>query len=233
MSTKQTMRDLPISERPYEKMELEGAERLSDKELLTVLIRSGTKTERADQIAHNLLQYCGEDGLLALWTMDMEELKHLPGIGRVKAIQIICVLELAKRIARGKRLFGTKITSPKDIAEYYKVQLKNYQKECLMLLIMDSKNRIIAEETLSIGTINTSIADPREIFRTVLKKNGVSVILLHNHPSGDPTPSREDILITERIADAGRLLGIGLNDHIIIGQNTYISLLAEGYLKSE
>ena len=232
MERKQTMKELPVSERPYEKVETEGVERLSDKELLTVLIRTGTKTERADQIALQLLNTCGEDGLLALWNMDLEELKQLPGIGQVKAIQLVCVCELAKRMARGKRLFGTKVTSPEDIVNYYNVQLKNQQKECLIVLILDSKNRILAEETLSVGTINSSFADPREIFLAALKKNGVSIILLHNHPSGDPTPSKEDILITERIAKAGKILGISLNDHIIIGQNLYISLLAEGYLKS-
>ena len=233
MKTKVTMKGLPVSERPYEKAETEGAEQLSDKELLTVLIRTGTKEERADQIALKILSLCGEDGLQALWTMDAEELKALPGIGRVKAIQLVCVCELAKRMARGKRLYGAKIISPEDVVKYYNIQLKYHQKECLVVIILDSKNRILADEIISVGTLTASIADPREIFLTALKKNGASVILLHNHPSGDPMPSREDILTTERIAKAGILLGIPLNDHIILGQNTYISLKAEGYLKSE
>ncbi len=233
MKTNQTMKELPLSERPYEKVESEGVEHLSDKELLTALIRTGTKNERADQIALRILDYCGEDSLQALWNLDMEQLKSLPGIGRVKAIQLVCVCELARRMARGKRLFGTKISSPKDVVSYYNMQLKYQQKECLMLIILDSKNRILSEELISLGTLNTSIADPREIFVSALKKNGASIILLHNHPSGDPTPSREDILTTERIAKAGLLLGIPLNDHIILGQNTYISLKGEGYLKSE
>lgn len=233
METKQTMKELPVSERPYEKVELEGVEKLSDKDLLTVLIRTGTKQERADQVALRVLDSCGENGLSFLWNIGLEELKKLPGIGRVKAIQLVCVCELARRMARGKRLYGMKISSSSDIMEYYSAQLKYQQKECLVLVILDSKNRILADEMLSVGTINTSIADPREIFQTALKRNGVSIILLHNHPSGDPTPSREDILTTERIAKAGALLGIPLNDHIIIGQDSYISLLAEGYLKSE
>lgn len=233
MKTKQTMKDLPASEQPYEKVEAEGAERLSDKELLTVLIRTGTKTERADQVAFRILDFCGADGLQALWNLDIEELKTLPGIGRVKAIQLVCICELARRMARGKRLYGTKISSPEDVVSYYNVQLKFQQKECLVLLILDSKNRILSDELLSMGTVSASIADPREIFMAALKKNGVSVILVHNHPSGDPTPSREDILTTERIEKAGYLLGIPLNDHIIIGQNSYISLKAEGYLKFE
>lgn len=233
METKYTMKELPVSERPYEKAEAEGVERLSDKELLTVLIRTGTKQERADQVALRILEYCGEDGLQALWNLDTEELKAMPGIGRVKAVQLVCVCELARRMARGKRLFGTKITSSEDVVSYYNAQFKYHQKECLVLLVLDSRNRVLSDEILSMGTVSASIADPREIFLAALKKNGVSVILLHNHPSGDPTPSREDIVTTERIEKAGKLLGIQLNDHIIIGQNSYISLRAEGYLKSE
>lgn len=232
MNQKTTMKDLPFSERPYEKVEMEGAEKLSDKELLTVLIRTGTKTERADQIALKLLELCGEDGLQALWGMDLEKLKNISGIGRVKAIQLLCACELAKRMARGKRLFGTKISSPEDIVSYYSIQLKHQQRECLILVVLDSKGRIVGEEILSLGTIHSSIADPREIFLGALKKNGVSIILLHNHPSGDPTPSREDILTTERVEKAGELLGIQLKDHIIVGQDSYISMRGEGYLRN-
>lgn len=233
MKTKQTMKDLPVSERPYEKAETEGVERLSDKELLTALIHKGTKTERADQVALSILEACGEDGLQALWNTDMAELRSISGIGRIKAIQLVCVCELARRLARGRRLFGTQISSTEDVLSYYSIQFKYHQRECLVMLVLDSKNRILAEELLSQGSINASIADPREIFLTALKKNGVSIILLHNHPSGDPTPSREDILTTERIKKAGELLGIPLQDHIIIGLDSYISLKAEGYFKSE
>ena len=225
-----TMKQLPLSERPYEKVEIEGVECLSDKELLTVLIRSGTKTERADQVALKLLEYCGKDGLQALWNMDMVELKTFSGIGRVKAIQFLCVCEIARRMARGKKVHGMKISSPEDVVTYYNAQLKYKQKECILLLILDSKNRILWEELLSLGTIQTSIADPREIFLSALRKNGVSIILIHNHPSGDPTPSKEDIVTTSRIIEAGKILGISLNDHIIIGQNSYISLRADQYL---
>ena len=203
---------------------------LSDKELLTVLIGSGTKTERADQVALKLLEYCGKDGLQALWNMDMVELKTFSGIGRVKAIQFLCVCEIARRMARGKKVHGMKISSPEDVVTYYNAQLKYKQKECILLLILDSKNRILWEELLSLGTIQTSIADPREIFLSALRKNGVSIILIHNHPSGDPTPSKEDIVTTSRIIEAGKILGISLNDHIIIGQNSYISLRADQYL---
>lgn len=233
MKEKQTMKDLPLWERPYEKAEAEGAEKLSDKELLTVIIRSGTKNERADEVAMKILEHCGEDGLQALWNLNSEELINIPGIGKVKAIQLQCVCELARRMARGKRLYGTRISSPEDVVMYYNAQLKSRQKECVILIVLDGKNRIISDEVISVGNTHSSIADPREIFLAALKKNGVSVILLHNHPSGDPTPSKEDILITERIEKAGNLLGIPLKDHIILGDNLYISLRAEGHLKFE
>ena len=226
-----TMKQLPFSERPYEKFETEGAEKLSEKELLSIIIRTGTKNDRADQIALRLLEVCGKDGLQGLWNMDITQLRKISGIGRVKAIQILGVCELAKRLARGKRILGTKIASPEDIISYYNVHLKYLEKEHLILLVLDSKNRIISEETLSVGTINTTIADPREIFFHALKKNGVSLVLLHNHPSGDPNPSKEDLLTTKRIIEAGKIIGIPLNDHIIIGQNSYISLRGEKYLE--
>ena len=227
---KTTMKELPLSERPYEKTEREGAEHLTDRELLSVLIRTGTKQERADEIALHLLEYLGSNGLQGLWNMTLQELQKLPGIGRVKAIQLTCICELAKRLARGKRMFGAKVSSPEDVVQYYNAQLKYQQKECLIVLILDSRNRIISEEILSIGSACASIADPREIFLSALRKNGVSIILLHNHPSGDPTPSKEDIRTTERIVKAGRILGIELYDHIIIGLNSYTSLCAAGYL---
>lgn len=231
MKTKQTMKELPLSERPYEKAETEGVERLSDRELLTVFIRSGTKTERADQVALHLLEICGEDGLQALWNLTLEELMCIPGIGKVKSIQLLCACELARRMARGKRLSGKRISSSEDVVSYYNMQLKYQPRECLILLVLDSKNKILADEVMSIGSIRASVADPREIFLTAIRKNGVAIILLHNHPSGDPTPSNEDISTTKRIAEAGQILGIHLLDHIIIGQNSYVSLLAEGYLK--
>ncbi len=231
MEKTKTMKELPFSERPYEKFETEGAEKLSEKELLSVIIRTGTKKERADQVALKILDYCGADGLQALWNMDIEQLRKIPGIGRVKAIQILCVCELAKRLARGKRILGTRVSSPEDIVSYYNVHLKFQEKEHLILLVLDGKNRILSEEILSIGTINAAIADPREIFFTALKKNAVSIILIHNHPSGDPLPSTEDIISTKRILEAGKIIGIPLNDHIIIGQNSYVSLRGEKYLE--
>ena len=231
MEHNKTMKQLPFSERPYEKFEAYGAEQLSEKELLSVIIRTGTKKDRADQIALQLLDRCGENGIQALWNMGMEQLKAIPGIGKVKAIQILCVCELAKRLACGKRLLGTKISSSEDIFSYYNIYLKHHEKECLILLVLDSKNRVLSEEILSIGTINSAIADPREIFLSALRKNGVSIILLHNHPSGDPNPSMEDIMSTKRIAEAGKILGIPLHDHLIIGQNNYISMRAEKFLE--
>ncbi len=216
-----------MSEQPYEKCAVQGAEHLSDKELLTILIRTGTKTERADEVALRLLNACGRDGLQALWNMNAKEFTRISGIGRVKAIQLLCVCELARRLAGGRRLLGKKLSSPEEIVNYYNIHFKYLQKEQLILLILDSRHCVIAEEVLSVGNIHSSIADPREIFLSALKKNGVFLILVHNHPSGDPTPSKADLKVTEQIVFAGKMLGIPLSDHIIIGQDSYISLRAE------
>lgn len=230
MGKLKTMKELPLSERPFERCEIYGPENLSDKELLTVLIRSGTKQERADEIALRLLDFCGSEGLSTLCRKSFSELREISGIGKVKAVQLACICELSKRIASGTQLLGTCFHSPKEIAGYFIARMRHKQRECLKLLILDSKNRIIFEETVSIGTVNLSIADPREIYRTALCHNGVSIVLLHNHPSGDPTPSKEDVSSTERIYKAGKVIGISLLDHIIIGTNRYLSLREEGYL---
>lgn len=227
---KSTMKELPAFERPYEKCEAYGPKALSDRELLAIIIRSGTRSERADEVALRLLASCGDNGLIQLADRSLHELKQIPGIGRVKALQLQCICELAKRIVSGKPLIGNQISSPEEVAAYYGTSLKNNKKEVLILIILDTKNRVIAEEVLSLGTINSSIADPREIFLCALKHQAVSIILLHNHPSGDPEPSAEDIKITERVLHAGRLLGIFLKDHIIVGRDSYVSLRADGYL---
>lgn len=229
--SKLTMKEMPISERPCEKCEELGAECLSDKELLTVLIRSGSKAYRADEVALNLLEECGKQGLAGLASLTINDLIKIPGIGKVKAVQISAIIELSKRIYSSKKIWGNKFSSSDQIAEYYIPRLSGKTKEQLHLLILDVKNRVIRDEILSIGNISSSICDPREVLVTALKHNGVSIILLHNHPSGDPSPSQDDLCITERIYMSSKLIGIKLLDHIIIGRDSYISLSADGYFK--
>lgn len=227
---KSTMKDLPLSERPCEKCEELGPESLSDKELLTVLIRSGSKYIRADEIALCILEMCKDDGIAGLLGLSVNDLAGIPGIGKVKAVQIAAAVELAKRISSTKKPWGNKFSSSKQVAEYYIPRLSEKTKEQLHLLILDTKNRVIKDEVISIGNINSSICDPREIFSSALKNNGVSIILLHNHPSGDPSPSQEDLSITERILKTGVNIGINLLDHIIIGRDSFVSMKDDGFL---
>lgn len=225
-----TMKQLPKSEQPYERCLAHGAGALSDRELLTVLIRSGTRQQRADEVALQLLELCGEEGLAALCRKTAAEIQTVTGIGKVKAVQLCCLCELAARIFAGTDRIGAGFHSPEEIASHYLPRMCHLGREVLLALILDSKNRVLSEQSISVGTINYSVADPREIYSTVLRQNGSSVILLHNHPSGDPTPSREDISSTQRIFQAGKLLGISLLDHIILGKTGYVSLREEGYL---
>jgi DNA repair protein RadC len=226
-----TLKEMPISERPYEKCEKYGTGSLSDAELLAAIIRTGSKEERAVELAAHILNYSTETkGLAGLNYMTMEDLMKIHGIGKVKAIQILCITELTKRMAKATKETGVKLDSPDAVAEYYMQDMRHLTREELVLIMMDSKSKIIKDMIISMGSVNASIVAPREIYLIALKFNAVNIILLHNHPSGDPTPSKEDINITVRIKEAGTLIGIKLMDHIIIGDNRYVSLKEKGIL---
>lgn len=226
-----TVKELPESERPYEKCEQLGAASLSDAELLAVIIRTGTKHIRSTALANQVLLHSTVyQGLESLYHMTLKELMQIQGIGKVKAIQLLCVAELSRRLAKTSLKDGICFTHPKLIAEYYMEDLRHLNREQVLLVLLDSKARMRHQVTLSIGTVNASMLAPREIFVEAVKSEAVTFVLLHNHPSGDPTPSREDILITNRIREAGNLIGIPLMDHIIIGDKRYISLKESGYL---
>lgn len=230
MSLTNTMKTLSESERPYEKCERLGAACLSDAELLAVLLRTGSHGENALDLARRVLYYAGEDGILGIYHYTVERLKKMKGIGRVKAIQMVCVSELAKRLAKARACEMLQFTCPSSIAKYYMEDMRHERQEVMKLLMLNSKSRLIGESDISKGTVNASLITPRELFIEALQKNAVSIIILHNHPSGDPNPSREDKLITERIRQAGNLIGIELLDHIVIGNNCYISFSEQGLL---
>lgn len=226
-----TVKELPATERPYEKCEKYGPQVLSDAELLAVIIRTGSKNERSIDLAARVLNYnSANPGLIGLNYMNMKELMSIRGIGRVKAIQLLCVTELSKRMAKQTRQDRMQFVNPELVANYYMEDLRHLQQEKVVLLMLDTKSKMIKEMEMTSGTVNASLLSPREIFLNALKYEAVNLILLHNHPSGDPTPSREDIHSTKRIREAGNLIGIKLMDHIIIGDNRYISLGEEGYL---
>lgn len=228
---KHTIRELPAPERPYEKCMAFGASALSDAELLAVILRCGTKGQSALETARRILSLNpSKEGLLGLHHLTLNELTRVPGVGEVRAVQLVCVGELAKRMARTSIGKETAFLSPDTAAAYFMEEMRHKEKEELRVVFLNTKSRLIHDEILSIGTVNSSLVSPREIFLEALKYQAVTVILLHNHPSGDPEPSKEDILVTRRVYEAGRLLGIFLTDHIIIGDNCYISLKERGIL---
>ena len=225
-----TIKEMYREERPYEKCEQYGAENLTDAELLAVLLRTGTKGENSLRLAQKILHpETDRGGLVNLLQWTVEQLRQVRGIGKVKAIQIRCLAELARRMAKAEALEGLDFSSPNTIARYYMEDMRHRQKEVMKLLLLNTKAKLIGASDISVGTVNATLVSPRELFLEALKKNAVSIILLHNHPSGDPTPSQEDILLTQRVRKAGDLIGIELLDHIIIGDNRYISLREKGF----
>ena len=225
-----TIKDMLKEERPYEKCLLHGAQHLSDVELLAVLLRTGTKGLNSLALAERVLQDPeGEQSILAIHHLTLQKLKKIKGIGEVKAIQILCLSELAKRLAKASAKQGLIFQMPSTIAEYYMEELRHQKQETMKLLMLNTKTKLIGEKDISKGTVNYSAISPRELFIEALECGAVYIILLHNHPSGDPTPSQSDIDLTKRIKEAGNIIGIELLDHIIIGNNCYISM-AEGQL---
>lgn len=225
MSQTKKIKDMIEEERPYEKCERLGVSSLTDIELLAVLLRNGAINSNSLELARRILYPLNQrGGLINLHQYSLAQLKKIHGIGRVKALQIVCIVELGKRLSKASAIKGLDFSSAAKIAEYYMEDLRHHQQEYMKLLMLNTKARLIGETDISKGTVNASLVSPRELFIEALQKNAVSIILLHNHPSGDPTPSKEDILITKRIKEAGNLIGIELLDHIIIGNNCYTSL---------
>ncbi|MDR3838047.1 MAG: DNA repair protein RadC, partial [Eubacterium sp.] len=200
-----TIKELPDTERPYEKCLLYGAGSLSDAELISVIIRTGSRGERCVDLAHRILN-AGPDGLLNLIRLDTEQLTGIRGIGPVKAVQLKCIGELARRIAVTQRKKQISLQSPESIASYFMEKMRHERKEQLMLAMFDSKGMLLGERLLSVGTSNAALISAKDIYRAALQEQAVYIVILHNHPSGNPEPSREDILITRKIRECGELL---------------------------
>lgn len=231
MNTYLTQKELPVSEQPYEKCERFGPEVLSDAELLAVIIRSGTKRERAVDVAIRVLNLQGpRAGLAVLNYYSPKELQKIKGIGRVKAIQLCCVAELAKRMQRTAQNDSICFTSPEKIAAAYMSRLRYERTEEIILLMLDTKGRKIADAVISRGTVNSAVLEAREVLSVALRHEAVFIVVLHNHPSGIPVPSEADIAVTKRLAAACEIVGILLRDHIIIGENCFFSMREKGFL---
>lgn len=218
-------------EKPYEKFVKYGAESLSEQELLAVILRTGTKNCSAMTLAGRILSLSKrKNGLNMLHHISLNELMNIPGIGEVKAVKVKCIAELAKRMAQQKVEEQLKFDKPETVAAYFMEELRHEEKEKILLLSLDNKLHLIEKYILSIGTINASLLSTREVFVQALKDQASFIMLLHNHPSGDPVPSKQDIAITKKIKEAGELIEIKALDHIIIGNGCYISLREQGLL---
>ncbi len=221
-----TIKELPVEERPRERLIRHGAAILSNAELLAILLRTGTKSESAISLAYRIL--IQEQGLRYLVDSDTNQLSAINGIGTAKAAQIKAAIELGKRLATFELGVDKPVKCPQDVADLLMEEMRYLKKEHMKLVLLNIKCNLISVEEVSVGSLNASIVHPREVFNPAIRKSSASIIMVHNHPSGDPTPSNEDAAITMRISEAGKLLGIELVDHIIIGDGRYISMKEKG-----
>lgn len=223
------MKELPADDRPREKMLSHGASALSNSELLAILIGSGTKDKSALDIARELTSDAGMLRDLAT-VHSARELAKTKGLGPVKAVTILAALELGKRIACANPLTRTGITSPEDGAALLMPRLRYETKEHFLVVLLNSKNLVLQVEQISEGSLNSSVVHPREVFAPAVLHHAAAILAAHNHPSGDPTPSKEDRALTATLVEAGKYMGIPVLDHIIIGDASYFSFKEHGYL---
>jgi len=213
------IKDISKENRPRERLEKNGVHVLSDAELLAIIFKTGNKEENAIVMSDRLIT---KYGLGKLNELSLKELQEIKGIGPAKSMQIKALFEFNKRYSLAKR-DGEPIKSAKDVFEYASQRLITNQQEHFMILLLDSKNRIVKDEVISIGTLNASIIHPREVFKSAIRESANSIILVHNHPSGDPEPSAEDEQITKKLFEAGELLNIKILDHVIVGKDKFWS----------
>ena len=217
--------------KPYEKFIKHGAASLTDAELLAIIIRTGTRNASALSIAQQILdQFEQNRKLNSLHHITMQELMEIDGIGEVKAVKIKCIAELSSRMAKQHAAQTLDFKTPSSIADYYMEQMRHEEVEKVLLLLLDTKLHLMEEYLLSKGTVNASLLSVREVFRHALKAGACKIVLLHNHPSGNCNPSMEDLSVTKKIMEAGKLMEIPLLDHLIVGDGCYLSLKEHGYI---
>ncbi|MDD5602967.1 MAG: DNA repair protein RadC [Eubacteriales bacterium] len=227
-----SIREMPLNERPYEKFENYGPMALSDAELIAIIIRTGSRVETSVTLAQKILKLDGADkGPAFLSDIDVEELRRLPGIGRVKAIQIKAAAELSRRMHSYRPfMIKTQVRSPETIGQLMMEDMRHLKKEIFRTILLNTKNVIIKITDISIGSLTSSIVHPREVFSEAVKISAFGIIFVHNHPSGDPEPSHEDIETTKRLTEAGEILGIKVIDHVVIGNGSYASFREKGMI---
>lgn len=225
------IKDLPTSERPYEKIEKYGVSCLSDAELVAVLIKNGTRNKNSVELAREILNlHPVHKGLIGLHYLSDQELKHIDGIGRVKAAQLLCAAEISNRMTKQRIPERKPFHSPETVAGFFMEEMRTKETETTVAAFLDNRCRLIRYEVLFVGSISSCVANPREILKKALQYDASCFILIHNHPSGDCTPSQADLSLTERVKDAGELIGIQLLDHIILGDCQYVSLRERGHI---
>jgi len=223
-----SIKDMPLSLRPRERLLQEGPEALSDIELLAIMLRTGHAAASAVELATALLGHFG--GIKQLLGASADELCTFKGVGPAKVAQIEAALELGRRVAMVTAWDRPCIKSPENAAALVMEEMRYLDREHFEALLLNTKNQVLAKETISIGTLNSSAIHPRELFKAAIRRSAAGVILLHNHPSGDPTPSRQDIEVTGRLIEAGNIIGIQVLDHLVIGDNRFTSFKAKGLI---
>ena len=218
----------PETERPRERLLTQGPQTLTNAQLLAILLRVGRHGSSAVQVGMDILDRLGD--LAGLAQCGIEELCAIPGVGEAKAAQLKAAIELGKRALAGPLTKGTKITSSRDLFAHYHPTLRDLRHEVFKVVLLDAKHAIMRDATVSEGSLTLSIVHPREVFTFAVKESAAAVIFLHNHPSGDPTPSQEDRVLTARLVSAGEVLGIRVLDHLVIGDGRYVSFADQGWL---
>ncbi|PZL77871.1 DNA repair protein RadC [Enterococcus sp. AZ177] len=221
------IREMPEDCLPRERLEVVGEKALSNQELLAILLRTGSKNMNVMKVASNFLNYFNH--LFELKNATLTEMMEIKGIGRVKAIELRAAIEFGYRIQQSTQMKFGKVSSSYQIAQNLIYELQDFQQEHLVCLYLNTKNEVIKQETVFKGSLNQSVAHPREVFRSAVKCSAARLILAHNHPSGNPTPSESDIHFTQRMQECGKMMGIEVLDHIIIGEQVYISMREENF----
>jgi DNA repair protein RadC len=223
-----TIRDLPEEERPRERLAKYGPEAVSTAELIAILLRTGSARESALGLAEQLLSRFGS--LKAIANASVEKLAEIKGVGLAKAAQLKAAFELGKRLATSGDEARVTIRSPQDAADLVMEDLRYRDREHFEIILLDTRNRVLKLRTVAVGGLNANRVEPREIFKEAIAHSAAAVILVHNHPSGDPAPSADDRLLTKRLVEAGQLVGIQVLDHLIIGDGRFVSLKEKGVI---
>jgi len=226
IKAKKKIKDLPEFERPREKLIKKGAKALKKEELLAILLRTGLKGKNALEVADDILVKYGDKKLL---NASYEELRNIHGVGLTKAAQILAAIELGSRLFKEKSEKEIYINSSEDAIKEL-AHIKENKKENFVVLYLDARNKLIYKETVSIGSLNANLVHPREVFEPAVRYLAAQIVLAHNHPSGDPEPSEDDLLLTKKLVESGKILGIEVFDHIIVAKDGFFSFKNKGLI---